>query len=540
MSCKYNYIEQSDLSTEQKDIYTRITNEIWQELADSKLFTKVKIDGVNKLAMPKTNYGKALSRIATINATREAQVVRVVEDSVNPDYEIVKVNTSPLFSSSTKISLKDVGQSIRVGNTQEVFKGRTSVDAKTLLNEISQSKHPLAPLAKKLSENLNRTVMVYLRVGIVGGGRGEYYGEDDAIAINSQEVNPKGVESTILHEIIHALTFDKLYDENNKDVLERFSKLFNAAKKIHPNEYNTQNLDEFITGIFTNADFINKLKKIDAIDVNHTSLWQDVLDTILSLFGIKRGTSLYEQAFNVGSEIIQGKSLKDNEVKYTFKAISILQSQKGKEVFEKGKKNNWSLDKILTELAVPKEQKTLLLELGINDRDKLALELGSKYGFSVETNVVIQKNEYKANTTDGFRLNGFQYSKGFDTKGNQLFYKTPILDETLNPWDLGFTDYDKGESITKDEFYEKYEIAVPSNSPTQHYSNLTVPGGSNYTENEISTPLIIPAIKGHAQFATPNGIGWFRSDESQQYQETDIQSIIDNLQKSGQLEINCK
>jgi hypothetical protein len=48
---------------------------------------------------------------------------------------------------------------------------------------------------------------------------------------------------------------------------------------------------------------------------------------------------------------------------------------------------------------------------------------------------------------------------------------------------------------------------------TQHYSNMTVPGGTNYTENEIATPAIIPSIKGHAQFATDNGIGWFRSDD---------------------------
>lgn len=48
---------------------------------------------------------------------------------------------------------------------------------------------------------------------------------------------------------------------------------------------------------------------------------------------------------------------------------------------------------------------------------------------------------------------------------------------------------------------------------TDYYTRLTVPGGTNYTENEISTPLITPSIKGHAQFSTDNGIGWFRSDD---------------------------
>lgn len=46
-----------------------------------------------------------------------------------------------------------------------------------------------------------------------------------------------------------------------------------------------------------------------------------------------------------------------------------------------------------------------------------------------------------------------------------------------------------------------------------HYSDLTVPGGTHYRENEIRTPSITPSIKGHAIFASPQGIGWFRSDE---------------------------
>ena len=62
--------------------------------------------------------------------------------------------------------------------------------------------------------------------------------------------------------------------------------------------------------------------------------------------------------------------------------------------------------------------------------------------------------------------------------------------------------------ITK-EVYESYTTI---GLPTQHYSNLTVPGGTNYTENEIVTPDITPNIKGHAQFSTDKGIGWFRSE----------------------------
>src|SRR5690606_2348140 len=58
--------------------------------------------------------------------------------------------------------------------------------------------------------------------------------------------------------------------------------------------------------------------------------------------------------------------------------------------------------------------------------------------------------------------------------------------------------------------------------PTQYYSNLTVPGGTNYTENEIATPAISPSIKGHARFTTDKGIGWFRSDEKYEVEKIEF------------------
>jgi len=149
------------------------------------------------------------------------------------------------------------------------------------------------------------------------------------------------------------------------------------------------------------------------------------------------------------------------QINYTFKAVEILNSERGKQIFDKGAKNNWSLDKILTELAIPKEQKQLLLDLNIQDREQLALEFANQFSYIVETNITKEKfitNEYNSETDQ-------------------------------------FEDRDYGTENT--DFYQ----------------NLSVPGGTNYTENEILTPEIIPSIKGHAQFATDNGIGWFRQDD---------------------------
>ena len=64
-----------------------------------------------------------------------------------------------------------------------------------------------------------------------------------------------------------------------------------------------------------------------------------------------------------------------------------------------------------------------------------------------------------------------------------------------------------------DNEYDEYYAGEKKGENTQYYANLTVPGGIKYTENEISTPNITPSIKGHAQFASDKGIGWFRSDD---------------------------
>lgn len=135
-----------------------------------------------------------------------------------------------------------------------------------------------------------------------------------------------------------------------------------------------------------------------------------------------------------------------NEINYTLKSIDILNSDKGKQIFEKGKKANWDLNKILNELQIPKPQKELILNLNKTNREDIVTDLLANYSYTIEINTAKDVSPF---------------------------------DDILN---------------------------------SSHYSNLTVPGGVNYTENEIATPSIIPSIKGHAQFATDKGIGWFRSD----------------------------
>ena len=166
---------------------------------------------------------------------------------------------------------------------------------------------------------------------------------------------------------------------------------------------------------------------------------------------------------------------KPNEISYKLKAVEILNTTKAKKTFEKGEKNLWTLNKILTELQIPKEQRELILEFGLDKRTDI-LERLKSLQFSVEINTTKAKNT--------------------------------VIVENNNRY-FEYVDEEPNRELTKEE----YEREKNKTSPSQYYSNLTVPGGTNYTEQEIATPQIVPSIKGHAQFATDNGIGWFRSDD---------------------------
>ena len=160
-----------------------------------------------------------------------------------------------------------------------------------------------------------------------------------------------------------------------------------------------------------------------------------------------------------------------DQVNYNLRALDILQSEKAKQVFAKGSKNNWSLDKILTELQVPKEQKQIILAKDIDSREEIITSLLADNSFTIEINTAINKTK---------QFGSFEAEPGI-----------PM------------------EAVMQ----SRTATASEKGKPTSYYANLTVPGGTNYTENEIATPAITPSIKGHAQFSTDKGIGWFRSDE---------------------------
>jgi hypothetical protein len=187
--------------------------------------------------------------------------------------------------------------------------------------------------------------------------------------------------------------------------------------------------------------------------------------TIVNILIHKGILDAYERKYGSQTEMFQMSPA----VSYMLKAANILSSQKAIDWFKKRDKGQLKGDQFWTklqqDLQIPKEQIEILKGLDTKNpynREELLTSLLASYSYTVEVNTS-------------------QFKKG--------------LRKSI-PGSLG-------SKFTEEEH----------TGNTHYYSNLTVPGGTNYTENEIKTPAITPSIKGHAQFSTDNGIGWFRSDE---------------------------
>lgn len=196
--------------------------------------------------------------------------------------------------------------------------------------------------------------------------------------------------------------------------------------------------------------------------------------------------------------------------------------------------SNKSIDKNtlwrkIGELGISKQQLDLLKESDGNTIEEKFTSFVTNYSYTVEINTAKEKpvKQLSLDSPESF----------IDDFGNEY---TRDYSDTQE----GFDYFKNGNLITKQQFDKEYQNSleeVTENKNTEYYSNLTVPGGTNgsYIEANIETPMIVPSIQSHAQFKTDNTIGWMRADEKQNYQEKDIDNLIEIMKKSGILEVNC-
>ena len=228
-----------------------------------------------------------------------------------PEYDPGNVGTpddAPPFAVSGNNTDPDI---------RKKYFGETGVTTdKKLLDDIGRSNHPLAPLARKLSKYA-RGVQIHLiesdNVGTTPTGglaAGVSYGHVIDIA-EFARFKGKSSEPTLIHEILHSFTTEYINSlgADSKELAE-FNRLYNEAKsKLTGDYYGLLNLDEFFVALFTDAELISQLQRIESTKpTTFKNLLQEILDYILSLFGITSGTTLYEDAFAVATNILERSS----------------------------------------------------------------------------------------------------------------------------------------------------------------------------------------------------------------------------------------
>ena len=225
--------------------------------------------------------------------------------------------------------LSSIQENVISGNKPDVnirekyFKDSEIVKASALLNAIGESNHPLNTLAKHLKSfaNINDVdVVLKEQAGFNNNpdflSRGFYDNYNNNISIAEfANVRNGQSETLLLHEILHALSYKALRKDNEftKDFQKLYDHSINQLGGFNTKDltgpYANYTIDEFFVALFTDAKFITQLKELAPADVkNYKNLFEEIIDAILNALGLNKGSSAYNQAFAIASNILQEES----------------------------------------------------------------------------------------------------------------------------------------------------------------------------------------------------------------------------------------
>lgn len=222
----------------------------------------------------------------------------------------------------------------------------TETTVSKALDHIGKSDTPLAKVAQHLFKyaNINDAKISVKNSLYLAGSRtatlssGLFKPGINVIELPSY-VSYTTAETIILHEILHALTNNKLKDGSQES--EDFNKLYEYAKANMSDVYALSNVDEFIVALFTDAKFILELSKVQSTDtIKYKNFLEEVFDYLLGLLKINKDTdpTLYEQAYSVATNILERaaeqKSISESIASSTGIDISYFDSLSQQNPFE--------------------------------------------------------------------------------------------------------------------------------------------------------------------------------------------------------------
>ena len=127
----------------------------------------------------------------------------------------------------------------------------------------------------------------------------KFEGERNRVSVNVSAFYGSGIESVLLHEYLHAATFDLIRSGNlNTKQRAALQRLEGLRQMVADNyrksgrsktviEQGILNIDEFIATSFTSASFQNEIRRLP-----ESGLFRRILNAIKSLFGIQTNTRL--------------------------------------------------------------------------------------------------------------------------------------------------------------------------------------------------------------------------------------------------------
>jgi hypothetical protein len=311
-----------------------------------------------------------------------------------------------------------------------------------------------------------------------------------------------------------AILYNELTNQIENTPIGKLDDLFNYIKSNHPelsNVYGLSNLDEFISEVMSNSKFQYELSKIpyEYDNSNLTLLeefWEALKSMLMSKFSIDANNTVLQEAISIVSLIIEESpnySLKDITREKIKKDNNLTNLDYDYNLEPEFTKHN--IDSLLKEEVINYKLKVVYALLKLSN-NRTNIRLNSKEQPYIEINL--------RKTLNGQGVTNQQIDLIFDYMKSNNIKEISIKDlalemaasysfnveiniakvseniKSINEIEPGLWNF-RGE-----DFYSYSDAIEAKNqynrnrkeTPTSYYSNSTVPGGTNYTENEIATP----------------------------------------------------
>ena len=241
-------------------------------------------------------------------------VITLINNPNSKDTTGVVKKTSTETTTTQPVNNSAPGMVPESPRIKELFGNRTTMKASELLQKLIDTGSQDSELARYLLTMIHKTDVDIVYSNTLGpsfplsnGGTGYsaafHNPVTNTITIYNGASTFANIDGEIiLHEIIHALSFRMIRTDSKGS--RQLNELFDAVRQMLPYEYALNDIDEFMVGIFTNPAFIARLKKLPPIDSRHRNLFEQIWDSLLSLMGFKKGTTLYDQALAAGTTVL--------------------------------------------------------------------------------------------------------------------------------------------------------------------------------------------------------------------------------------------